>query len=109
MIRLGQARLARFLHRPAPAASTGADDHARALVAAAKETLALWGDDGMDFAELAADIAAEAEQALFLTGQIKEIDERLANLYADADPDGHRRLLPRRRPDDQRGHRRPDR
>ncbi len=86
VIRLGQARLARFLI----ARSRGAwrDDHARALVLAAKETLALWGDDGMDFAELAVDIAAEADQALFLNGQIKEIDERLANLYADADPDG---------------------
>ena len=42
----------------------------------------------MDFAELAADIAAEAEQAIFLTVQIKEIDERIANLYAEADPEG---------------------
>ncbi len=42
----------------------------------------------MDFAELAQDIAHEAEQALFLTGQIKQIDERIANLYADADPAG---------------------
>ena len=42
----------------------------------------------MDFAELADDIAHEAEQALFLTRQIKQIDERVANLYADADPDG---------------------
>ncbi|BCJ79447.1 transposase [Mycolicibacterium sp. TY81] len=58
------------------------------LIAAAKETLALWGSDGMNFAELAEDIAHEAEQALFLTRQIKQIDERVANLYADADPDG---------------------
>jgi len=64
------------------------EDHAQALVAAAKETLFLWGEHGMDFAELAADIALEAEQALILTTQIKEIDERIANLYADADPDG---------------------
>ena len=42
----------------------------------------------MDFAELAEDIAHEAEQALFLTRQIKQIDERIANLYADADPAG---------------------
>lgn len=89
VIRLGQARLSRFLI----GRSRGAwrEDRAAALILAAKETLALWdtGDgDGMDFAELAADIAHEAEQALFLTGQIKEIDERLANLYADADPDG---------------------
>lgn len=90
VIRLGQARLARFLI----ARSRGAwrQDHAAGLIAAAKETLALWttpdGGDGMNFAELAEDIAHEAEQALFLTGQIKQIDERVANLYADADPQG---------------------
>lgn len=86
VIRLGQARLARFLI----ARSRGAwrEDHAAGLLAAARETLALWGPDGMDFAELAEDIAHEAEQALFLTRQIKQIDERVANLYADADPEG---------------------
>jgi transposase len=86
VIRLGRARLARFLI----ARSRGAwrDEHARGLVSAAEETLALWGPAGMNFAELAADIAAEAGQALFLTSQIKEIDERIANLYAEADPRG---------------------
>lgn len=86
VIRLGQGRLSRFLI----ARSRGAwrDDHAAGLIVAAKETLALWGPGGMNFAELADDIAHEAEQALFLTRQIKQIDERLANLYADADPDG---------------------
>ena len=89
VLRLGQARLSRFLI----ARSRGGwrDDHAAGLIAAAKETLALWdldGTDGMDFVELGADIAHEAEQALFLTRQIKEIDERVANLYAEADPQG---------------------
>lgn len=86
VLRLGEARLTRFLE----ARSRGqyGPEPARALVAAARETLALWGPEGMDFAELAADIAAEAEQAIFLTGQIKEIDERIANMYADADPEG---------------------
>jgi transposase len=85
-VRLGQARLSRFLI----GRSRGAwrEDHAAGLIAAARETLALWGPDGMDFAELADDIAHEAEQALFLTRQIKQIDERVANLYADADPNG---------------------
>lgn len=84
VIRLGQARLSRFLI----ARSRGAwrEEHAAGLIAAAKETRALWGSDGMDFAELADDIAHEAEQALFLTQQIKQIDERVANLYAEADP-----------------------
>jgi transposase len=86
VIRLGQGRLSRFLI----ARSRGGwrEDHAAGLIVAAKETLALWGADGMNFAELADDIAHEAEQALFLTRQIKQIDERVANLYADADPDG---------------------
>ncbi len=86
VIRLGQGRLSRFLI----ARSRGGwrENHAAGLIVAAKETLALWGADGMNFAELADDIAHEAEQALFLTRQIKQIDERVANLYADADPDG---------------------
>jgi len=84
VIRLGQARLARFFIRH----SRGAwrDDHAEALVAAARETLTLWGPEGMEFAELAGDIAVEAQQALFLTRQISDVDERIANLYPDADP-----------------------
>ena len=45
------------------------------------------GGSGIDFAELAADIAVEAEQAIFLSAQIKQIDERIANLYAEADPE----------------------
>jgi transposase len=85
VIRLGHGRLSRFLM----ARSRGAwrEEHAAGLIVAAKETLALWGPDGMNFAELAEDIGHEAEQALFLTRQIKQIDERVANLYADADPD----------------------
>ena len=86
VIRLGQGRLSRFLI----VRSGGAwrEDHAAGLIVAAQETLALWGPEGMNFAELAEDIAHEAEQALYLTRQIKQIDERVANLYADADPDG---------------------
>ena len=88
VIRLGRCRLSRFL----AARSGGAwrDAHAAGLITAATETLTLWdldGADGMDFAELGADIAHEAEQALFLARQIKEIDERVANLYREADPD----------------------
>jgi transposase len=86
LTRLGQARLTRFLIRH----SRGAwrDDHARMLITAAKQSLDLWGADGIDFAELAADIAIEAEQAQVLTDQIDDLDERSANLYAEADPTG---------------------
>jgi transposase len=86
VLRLGEARLTRFLQARSRGQSGPAP--AKALLAAAKETLALWGPEGMDFAELGADIAIEAEQAIFLSTQIKEVDERLANFYAEADPDG---------------------
>lgn len=64
------------------------DDHAARLIAAARESLELWGPGAIDFAELAADIAIEAEQAQMLTEQIEDLDERIANLYDQADPDG---------------------
>ena len=38
--------------------------------------------------KLAADIAVVGEQAMYLNTQIHDIDERIANLYADADPSG---------------------
>lgn len=86
VLRLGQARLARFLQTR----SRGqyGPEPARALIVAARESLTLWEGTDIDFAELGADIAAEAEQAIFLNAQIKEIDERIANLYAEADPEG---------------------
>jgi transposase len=61
------------------------------LLAAAQESLQLWGfgaDARIDFAELAADIAVEAEQAQVLTEQIDDLDERCANLYAETDSTG---------------------
>ncbi|MFL0243682.1 transposase [Mycobacterium sp. ST-F2] len=89
LIRLGHARLTRFLIRH----SRGAWREAQAtlILAAARESLQLWGagaDARIDFAELAADIAIEAEQAQALTDQIDDLDERAANLYAEADPTG---------------------
>jgi transposase len=86
LVRLGHARLTRFLTRHSRGWWT--EDHADRLLAAARETLQLWGPDGMNFAELAADIAIEATQAQVLTEQIEDLDERIANLYAEADPEG---------------------
>lgn len=48
----------------------------------------------MDFAELAADIVVEAEQAMVLTAQLADLDERIANLYHEADPAGIIRSAP---------------
>jgi len=71
VIRLGHARLSRFLARH----SRGwwKDEHAAGLLAAARESLELWGLHGIDFAELAADIAVEAEQAQMLSEQIDDL------------------------------------
>jgi transposase len=83
--RLGMARLNRFIYRH----SRGAwgEDKATALLAAANETIALWAND-LDFGELADDIALEARLALQLTDEIKELDERIAVLFNQADPCG---------------------
>lgn len=85
MKRLGKARLARFIYRH----SRGAwgEDKAAALLAAAHETITLWSD-GLDFGELADDIAIEARLALHLTDEINELEERIAVLFATADPRG---------------------
>lgn len=83
--RLGRARLSRFFYRH----SRGAfgDAHADRILAAAKESLALWGEE-LPFPELAEDIAVEARLALSLTTEIKEVDERIAILVAERDPHG---------------------
>jgi transposase len=83
--RLGQARLGRWVAR----CSRGAWGQERAgeVLAAAEATLALWGDDGLDYVALADDIAVEARTALGLTEEIQELEERIAVLYQAADPD----------------------
>ena len=92
MIRLGPARLGRFLRRYSH--GHWREGKAAELIAAAHQSLQLWDGDGMDFAELAADIAVEAEQAQVLTAQMADLDARIANLYAEADPDGIIRSAP---------------
>jgi transposase len=62
-------------------------------MAAAHESIALWADD-LDFGDLAEDIAIEARLALQLTTELKELDERIALLLADLDPDGILQSVP---------------
>jgi transposase len=82
--RLGRARLARwFQHQTRKA---WGDERAAHVVAAAEATLVLWGPDGLNYEELAADIAIEATLALELTRQIRALDERISDLYLEADP-----------------------
>lgn len=81
--RMGRARLARFIYRH----SRGAwgEPEADAVLAAAKATTDLWGDQ-LAFPDLAEDIAVEARLALALTAEIKEVDERIAVLVRERDP-----------------------
>jgi transposase len=83
--RLGRTRLARFCYRH----SRGAwgEPLAEALLGAAAETLDLWDGGGLDYPDLAEDIAIEARLALQLTEEIKDLDERTALLVKQADPD----------------------
>jgi len=83
--RMGRARLARWFQRETRKA--WGDRRADAVVSAAEASLALWGSDGLDYEALAADIAVEANIALELTRQIARLDERIFDLYHEADPD----------------------
>lgn len=90
--RLGRARLARwFQHHTRKA---WGPERAQAVIDAAEATIALWGNDGLDFEALAADIAAEATIALEVSEQIALLDRRIADLYTEADPDGIVRSAP---------------
>ena len=83
--RLGPQRLSCLVRR----VSRGQLREAKAdeLLAAADETLTLWAGGGLDFAELAADIAAEIRVIRSLAQEIKALDARIESLYHEADPD----------------------
>ncbi len=74
--RLGKARLAEFFRRSSRAAWH--HERAAAVMEAAGTTLRLWGDHGMDFDALAADIAAEARLALTVSDEINSLDRQTA-------------------------------
>ena len=82
--RLGRTRLGRFLHRHSHG-RWGAEQ-AAVLLTAAEETLALW-EDAFDFDQLAEDIAVEARLALTVTDEVAALDERIAVLFEEADPE----------------------
>lgn len=84
--RLGRKRLAALVIRT----SRGAWREAKAdeLLAAADETTVLWAAGGLDFAELAEDIAAEVRIIAALDTEIAAAEDRIAALYDDADPHG---------------------
>jgi len=84
--KLGRSRLAKLLIR----ASRGhwREDKADEILAVAAETLELWAGGGLDFDELAEDIAIEIRLIKLLDTEIAALDERIAALYQTADPDG---------------------
>ncbi len=85
--KLGRKRLAAAMIR----SSRGAWREAKAdeLLAAADEALELWeAAGGLDFAELAEDIALEARHVRQLNEEIAAIDERIEAIYDDVDPNG---------------------
>jgi transposase len=81
--RLGQRRLAELMIRTSKGAWR--DDKAAALLAAAADTLVLWAGGGIDFAELAADIAAEVRIVRGFNDEIAELEARMVPLFAAAD------------------------
>lgn len=84
--KLGRSRLTKLLIR----ASRGAWREAKAdeILAAANETLALWAAGGLDFDELAEDIALEARQIKALDAELAALDDRIEAFYETADPAG---------------------
>ena len=84
--RLGHARLTAILIRSS--AGLWRQDKADELLAMANETLALWSGGGIDFTELAHDIASEVRVLRQLDDEITAADKRIAVLYDEADPKG---------------------
>jgi transposase len=84
--RLGLSRLTAFVQHTS-GGSMGVD-YAQAVLDAANEALALWKDGGIDFAELAWDLASEIRIMRQLEAEIDRLDERIAALYVQADPKG---------------------
>ena len=84
--RLGRSRLTKLLIR----SSRGRwrQDKADEILAAADETLALWAGGGLDFDQLADDIAIEIRLVQTLDTEIGALDDRIDTLYRQADPAG---------------------
>jgi len=90
--KLGRSRLTKLLIR----VSRGAFREAKAdeLLAAADETLKIWAAGGLNFEELADDIAIEARMIKHIDTEIVALDDRSAHLYEERDPNGIIRSAP---------------
>lgn len=90
--KLGRSRLTKLVVR----VSRGAfrEDKADELLAAADETLKIWEAGGLDFEELADDVAIEVRLIKHLDAEIVALDDRSAHLYEERDPTGIIRSVP---------------
>jgi transposase len=90
--KLGRKRLTALLIRT----SRGHFREAKAdeLLAAADETIELWAAGGLDFAELADDIATEVRVFKALDCELEAIEDRIEAIYDDVDPGGIVRSAP---------------
>jgi transposase len=84
--RLGVNRLATLIRRVS--GGNWGTDEATALIDAAGEALKLWEHDGLDFDELAWDLASEVRLVRRLDDEISRLETRIDELYAKADPAG---------------------
>jgi transposase len=82
--RLGLNRLTAVLRRTSGGKWNA--DHAQRLLDAANEAIGLWSGGGLDFTELAWDLASEVRVLRQLEHEISRLDDRIAELYVDADP-----------------------
>jgi transposase len=84
--RLGVNRLAALVRRVS--GGKWGTDEAAELVDAATEALELWEHDGLDFDELAWDLASEVRMVRRLDDEIARLETRIDELYNKADPAG---------------------
>ena len=84
--RLGRSRLSKVVAK----ASRGhwGDDKADEILTAANTSIALWIHGGLDFDELASDIATEIRMLETFDTEIAVLDDRIEDLYDHADPAG---------------------
>ena len=84
--RLGVNRLTVLMRRVS--GGRWGTDEAAALIDAAGQALALWEQEGLDFDELAWDLASEVRVIRRLDDEIGRLETRIDGLYAKADPAG---------------------
>jgi transposase len=90
--RLGVGRLTTLIRRTSGGA--WGPDKATEILAVADEAIALWAGGGLDFGELAWDLASEVRVMRQLDIEVTRLEERIATLYEAADPKQILRSVP---------------